>query len=110
MGPAHTQTKEFYMSILKVFANPSPLELAVSHLKDSELNRLEAMKQAEYFIAMEKMYRERSTRLKQDIQELTDDAASSSKAAFETGKLLSEFAPRLSNVMSRQKLIQKDPA
>ena len=59
--------------------SPSPLELATRELEDAQKNRLAATSQAEYYVAIENMYRDRIVRLTVDIQELLDAQKSEEK-------------------------------
>lgn len=62
------------LNILKGFAKPNALQIASKTLAEAEIGRLEAMEQVEYYSAIEKMYKDRVTRLKRDIKALTEDA------------------------------------
>jgi hypothetical protein len=62
------------MSFFFNLFNPTPKKLAARHLKDAELNLLLASQQVEYYVAVERMYRERIVRLRGDIALIDDEA------------------------------------
>lgn len=65
-----------FESIRRSFAKPGPLQIASRMLEESEIQRLEAMVKLEYYTAIEQMYRDRISRLKKDIQLITDERSS----------------------------------
>lgn len=59
-------------NLMSMFRRPSPLQVASQMLNDAELRRLEASHQVDYFVAIERMYRERIVRLRAEILEMAD--------------------------------------
>jgi hypothetical protein len=52
---------------------PTPLQIAVEQLEDSQRQKLEQSKLREYHYAMEEMLSHRIARLRQEIYELTQE-------------------------------------
>jgi hypothetical protein len=55
------------------FSKPGPLQVASRMLAETELNRLAATAEVEYWQASEKMYRDRTQRLRSEIKIMTED-------------------------------------
>ena len=63
-------------NIFKSFSKPDARQIASKSLSDAEVSRLQAMEQVEYYSAIEKMYKDRITRLKRDIKSMTEEPTS----------------------------------